>query len=69
MEELSQEGNVTGQMEDSSFQQNNKRGRYWILCEVVLITAVILVLVGLLMIPTVYYFFALPDSAVLQVRC
>ena len=57
---------VTGQMEDSSFKQNDKRGRYWILCEVVLITAVTLVLVGLFMAPTV--FFALPDSAVLQVR-
>ena len=58
---------VTGQMKDSSFKQNDKRGRYWLFCEVVLITAVILVLVGLLMIPTV--FFALPDLAVLQVRC
>ena len=69
MEELSQEKlTVTGQisMEDSSFKQNDKRGRYWILCEVVLITTVILVAVGLLIIPTV--FFALPDSEVLLVR-
>ena len=58
---------MTDKMEDSSFQQNDKRGRYWILCEVVLITTVILILVGVLMIPTV--FFALLDSAVLQVRC
>ena len=55
---------MTGEMEDSSFQKNNKR--YWILFKMVLVTAVILVLGGLLMIPTV--FFALPDSAVLQVR-
>ena len=55
---------MTGEMEDSSFQKNNKR--YWILFKIVLVTAVILVLGGLLMIPTV--FFALPDSAVLQVR-
>ena len=67
MEKLSQEGNVTGQMEDSSFKQNVKRERYWILCEVVLITAVILVIVGLLIIPTV--FFAFRHSAVTQVRC
>ena len=67
MEELSQEGNVTGETEYSSFQQDDKRGRYWILCEVVLITSVILVLVGVLMIPTVI--FALQDSSVLQVRC
>ena len=56
-----------GQKENSSFQQNNESGRYWILCEVVLITAIILVLVGLFMAPTVI--FALPDSEVLQVRC
>ena len=70
MEELSQEKlNVTGQisMEDSSFKQNDKRGRYWILCEGVLITAGILVSVALLTIPTIYY--AMPDSTVLQVRC
>ena len=67
MKELNQEGNVTGESEYSSFQQDDKRGRYWILCEVVLTTAVILVLVGLLMIPTV--FFALQDSEVIQVRC
>ena len=67
MKELNQEGNVTGESECSSFQQDDKRGRYWILCEVILITAVIPVLVGLFMIPTV--FFALQDSEVIQVRC